>query len=220
MHAFSTLSPPPPSPSPVYVTMRSLEIAIYYCREHSECSGWDVSAITDMSFLCAANKCRYVDVAGWDTSRVTTMHGMFKGASDFNQDISGWNVGSVTSLDEALLQYKGPHDDVGHGRGSDRRHGAGLRGEWPVRHALRVLPLLQDKVRAAFFENAPHLPQGQVKRDGFCRCCLLRAGCLGGRKVLGKSHLVDIRFCPKIKIFLRNFFASHPLTDNLATSVW
>ena len=58
---------------------------------------WDVSAVTDMSFLF-----RMTDfnepIDKWDTSDVTTMEGMFYENKTFDQDISGWDVSNVENM--------------------------------------------------------------------------------------------------------------------------
>ena len=72
---------------------------------------WDVSAVTDMSFLFNGNKNwqgihAYVkhsenfngDISKWDVSSVTNMHGMFAHAKHFKVDISKWTVSSVTTF--------------------------------------------------------------------------------------------------------------------------
>jgi len=40
-------------------------------------AGWDVSAITDMSWLFRDLTSFNADISGWDTSSVTTMYTMF-----------------------------------------------------------------------------------------------------------------------------------------------
>ena len=72
---------------------------------------WDVSAVTDMSFLFNGNKNgqgihAYVkhsenfngDISKWDVSSVTNMQGMFAHAKHFKVDISKWTVSSVTTF--------------------------------------------------------------------------------------------------------------------------
>ena len=75
---------------------------------------WDVSAVTDMSFVFFGNKkptgankdIPYVkysekfngDISKWDVSGATNMHAMFARATNFNGDISKWNVSSVTNM--------------------------------------------------------------------------------------------------------------------------
>jgi hypothetical protein len=55
---------------------------------------WDVSAITDMSYLFYWNSMNE-NIGCWDVSNVTNMVYMFYGASYFNQDLSLWNTSHV-----------------------------------------------------------------------------------------------------------------------------
>ncbi|SVD95018.1 uncharacterized protein METZ01_LOCUS447872, partial [marine metagenome] len=60
-------------------------------------SGWDVSAVTNMSSLFMYTPFND-DISSWDVSNVTNMLNMFHHAASFNQDISSWDVSSVTSM--------------------------------------------------------------------------------------------------------------------------
>jgi len=60
---------------------------------------WDVSAITDMSYLFKDMQNFNADISNWDTSRVTNMQGMFYGASAFNQPLS-FDTSSVTDMSD------------------------------------------------------------------------------------------------------------------------
>ena len=51
---------------------------------------WDVSRVTDMSFLFQGKTQFNVNIGQWEMSQVTTAAGMFQGASSFYRDISGW----------------------------------------------------------------------------------------------------------------------------------
>ena len=64
---------------------------------HGPIAGWDVSAITDMSFLFSGLQNFNADISSWDTSRVTSMVGMFY-ASAFNQPLS-FDTSQVTDMD-------------------------------------------------------------------------------------------------------------------------
>ena len=59
-------------------------------------SNWDVSKVTDM--YCMFLNCKFFnqDLSGWDVSNVTNMAFMFYDCESFNQDISNWNVSNVT----------------------------------------------------------------------------------------------------------------------------
>ena len=48
-------------------------------------SGWDTSAVTDMSYLFSYETTCNPDIGAWDTSSVTTMQAMFYSASSFDQ---------------------------------------------------------------------------------------------------------------------------------------
>ncbi len=59
---------------------------------------WDVSNVTDMSFMfCYASNFNR-DISHWDVSKVTNMRGMFQFASSFNQNIGSWDVSKVTNM--------------------------------------------------------------------------------------------------------------------------
>ena len=55
---------------------------------------WNVSRVTDMSFLFKGKSKFNVDISQWEMSQVTTAAGMFEGASSFHQDIRGWALAS------------------------------------------------------------------------------------------------------------------------------
>jgi len=59
---------------------------------------WDVSSITDMSFLFLY-KSLNEPIGCWNVGSVTNMYNMFVDATNFNQPIGNWNVGSVTDMD-------------------------------------------------------------------------------------------------------------------------
>merc|ERR1719198_1497247 len=84
---------------------------------------WDVSAVTDMSFLFYGNKegshpyVKYAehfngDISKWDVSRVTNMHSMFAHAAHFNGDISKWDVSSVTNMNGMFNHAKHFNTDI------------------------------------------------------------------------------------------------------------
>merc|ERR1712166_1566857 len=65
---------------------------------NKDIGAWDVSKVTDMSYLFDVATTFNADISAWDTSSVTTMVGMFWTATAFNQDISAWDVSKVTDM--------------------------------------------------------------------------------------------------------------------------
>ena len=59
---------------------------------------WDVSGVTDMSFLFPHIHIFNHDIENWNVSNVTTMESMFEGCQNFNQPLNNWNVSNVTSM--------------------------------------------------------------------------------------------------------------------------
>ena len=67
-------------------------------EEFGEIGNWDVSNVTNMDELFAAESGFNEDLSGWDTSKVTDMSGMFIGASSFNQPVEAWDTSQVTDM--------------------------------------------------------------------------------------------------------------------------
>merc|ERR1712166_1091313 len=65
---------------------------------NKDIGAWDVSKVTDMSYLFDVATTFNADISAWDTPSVTTMVGMFWTATAFNQDISAWDVSQVTNM--------------------------------------------------------------------------------------------------------------------------
>jgi len=59
---------------------------------------WDVSSVTDMSYMFNGAGSFSGDLSKWDVSNVTDMYAMFWGARSFNGDISEWDVSKVTDM--------------------------------------------------------------------------------------------------------------------------
>ena len=59
---------------------------------------WDVSNVTNMSYMFCRASSFNQDVSEWDVSNVTNMSYMFCCASSFNQDMSEWDVSNVTDM--------------------------------------------------------------------------------------------------------------------------
>ena len=59
---------------------------------------WDLSNVTNMSYMFKGVSGFMPDMGNWDVSNVSDMSGMFAGATDFNQNISGWDVSNVINM--------------------------------------------------------------------------------------------------------------------------
>ena len=58
---------------------------------------WDVSNVTDMSYMFSNASVFDQDIGTWNVSNVTDMNNMFN-ASAFNQNIGSWTVSNVTNM--------------------------------------------------------------------------------------------------------------------------
>lgn len=77
----------------------------YWDDVHGSIVDWDVSMVTDMSFLfllrdgTAGNQIVFDgDISLWDVSQVTDMQGMFSFQRYFRRDLSGWDTSRVTNM--------------------------------------------------------------------------------------------------------------------------
>jgi surface protein len=61
-------------------------------------SNWDVSNVTNMSFMFADAFPFNTSIGNWDVSSVTNMSHMFAGHDSFNQPLNNWDVSSVTDM--------------------------------------------------------------------------------------------------------------------------
>jgi len=59
---------------------------------------WNLTGVTNISYMFAGATGFNSDISGWNTGAVTNMAGAFQGCSAFNQDLRGWNVANVTDM--------------------------------------------------------------------------------------------------------------------------
>lgn len=75
------------------------------CRKNFDgIETWDMSNITDTSWMFAETKYFNHNISGWNMSKVQDMSNMFAGAKAFNQNINAWNTSSV--IDVSNMFYK------------------------------------------------------------------------------------------------------------------
>ena len=77
---------------------------------------WDVSKVTDMSFMFGAfngTTAFNQDIGRWDVSNVTDMGTMFQNATAFNQDIGSWDVSQVTNMTSMFNDAASFNQDIG-----------------------------------------------------------------------------------------------------------
>ena len=89
-------------------------------------STWDVSRVTDMSYLfcalqeswtpleCDSNRQSFnADISGWDVSKVTSLEGIFMGTTSFDlTHMTQWDVSRVETFDKDTFTYLNPRHDV------------------------------------------------------------------------------------------------------------
>ena len=82
------------------ITIRTalLQLPEIYEVFYGKIEDWDVSNVTDMTYLFKFKSAFNDDIGNWDVSSVTNMEGLFYSAVLFNQNISGWNVSNVTNM--------------------------------------------------------------------------------------------------------------------------
>jgi len=68
-------------------------------RQYGHIKDWDVSRVTDMSYLFHGIYGFNEDLSRWQTENVTDMSWMFCNALGFNCDLSRWQTGSVTTME-------------------------------------------------------------------------------------------------------------------------
>lgn len=74
---------------------------------------WDVSNVTNMRHMFVTAEVFNQDIGSWDVSNVTNMNGMFVGAEMFNQNIGNWDVSNVTDMSSMLSAAHSFNQDIG-----------------------------------------------------------------------------------------------------------
>ena len=66
--------------------------------KYGEISNWDVSKVTNMSYMFQDAESFNQPLNNWNVSKVTNMSAMFCFARSFNQPLDNWNVSNVTDM--------------------------------------------------------------------------------------------------------------------------
>lgn len=90
----------------------------YYGLENfnGNISKWNVSNVTNMSFMFSGAKKFNHPLNNWDVSNVTKMKAMFSDAKSFNQSLAKWNISNVKDMsymfDNCPIDYRNlPNQD-------------------------------------------------------------------------------------------------------------
>ena len=83
------------------ITDMSNLIFFFFYDFNQPIGNWDVSNVTDMSFMfyveCGLSQFNQ-DISHWDVSNVINMEGMLGGSASFAQDLNQWDVSNVTNM--------------------------------------------------------------------------------------------------------------------------
>ena len=102
-------------------------------------SGWDTSAVTDMSNLFNGKSSFNDDISAWNTSNVTSMEKMFYNAYAFNQNIGGWNTANVTNMSNMFYGIKPDYS----GGGVFNNNGSATIGNWNTANVTDMSSMFQ-----------------------------------------------------------------------------
>jgi uncharacterized repeat protein (TIGR02543 family) len=80
---------------------------------NSDIDSWDVSNVTDMNHMFAFTDYFNQYIGSWDVSNVTDMSRMFSFSEAFNQDIGSWNVEKVTNMSNMFVSADSFNKDIG-----------------------------------------------------------------------------------------------------------
>lgn len=67
-------------------------------RDFNGIESWNVSNVTDMSYMFQNTKSFNQPLNSWNVSKVTDMNDMFAGAKSFNQPLDSWDTSNVTDM--------------------------------------------------------------------------------------------------------------------------
>lgn len=118
---------------------------------------WDVSRVTDMSFLFAETTFD-APLDRWVVSGVTNMNSMFKNCTLFNQSLNGWNVSEVRDMNEMFFGCVKFNEPL---------------NEWNIRNVRSTVSMFEGC--SSFDQNLHHwLPSKNVNTRNMFEGCPIR----------------------------------------------
>jgi len=82
-------------------------------KKYGTIDNWNVSQITDMSYLFLTKTSCNPNISAWDVSSVTDFHYMFHRASSFNHDIGNWDVSKGIDFHDMFWEATSFNQDIG-----------------------------------------------------------------------------------------------------------
>jgi surface protein len=101
---------------PNLIGVTSMFRMFYFCsllNGPSNINNWNVSNVTNMSFVFSGASMFNQNVTNWNVSNVINMSAMFWGASVFNQNIGNWNVSKVTEMSAMFYRAFAFNQNIG-----------------------------------------------------------------------------------------------------------
>ena len=111
-----------------------------YCKELKsvgDISYWNVSSVTDMSLMFLDCKFFNQDISKWDVSNVIYRSFMFQLCKKFNQDISDWNVSNVTNMNGMFYRCESFNQDISKWDVSNVRHHDYMFENCPIKNKYK-----------------------------------------------------------------------------------
>lgn len=88
------------------------DLDISSCVQNVNLSNWDVSNVTDMSFMFYNTQFNQ-PISSWDVSKVTNMSNMFANARYFNRSIGEWDVSGLVDMSNMFYAAQAFNQDIG-----------------------------------------------------------------------------------------------------------
>lgn len=104
--------------------IRNMSYVFFESVYNGDISKWDVSNVTDMSYMFAFSYCYDINISEWDVSNVNNMSYMFANI-EYNPDILKWDVSHVMNMSYMFLNSNFSRD-ISHWNVSNVLHYDGI----------------------------------------------------------------------------------------------